>query len=360
MMSTCIHIDGARGGGQILRSALSLSAFTGRPFVIEAIRAGRKRDGLLRQHLTAVRAAATICAAEVCGAELGSRSLRFAPGPVLPGSYRFAVGSAGSACLVLQTVLPPLLLAREPSTLRLEGGTHNPLAPPYPFLDRVFFPLLEQMGVGIARTLERPGFYPAGGGAFEVGVRPAAALKPLALCERGALRRLSAEAQVANLSHGIATRQLAIVRQALQLEPDQLSLRTPEADGPGNALFLLAEFEHASELVTGFGMPGQRAEQIAHGACRDMQSYLRAGLPVGEHLADQLLIPFALAGAGSFRTLALSDHARTNIEVIESFLPVRFELARELPGQLTVRVGSADPGACILEHAQPRTVLGPL
>src|SRR5262245_42204365 len=159
-MTDLLHIDGSIGGGQILRSSLALSALTGRPFVIDQIRKKRERPGLMRQHLTAVRAAAQICAAEVMGGELGSTRVGFRPGKVRAGSYRFSVGSAGSAGLVLQTVLPPLMAADAPSELVFEGGTHNPLAPPYPFLDRVFFPLLARMGVGVERELVRAGFYP--------------------------------------------------------------------------------------------------------------------------------------------------------------------------------------------------------
>ena len=197
-MSGLVHVDGSIGGGQILRTALSLSALTGKPFVIEHIRKKRNRPGLMRQHLTAVRATAQICGAELVGAELGSTELEFRPGPVQPGAYHFSIGTAGSACLVLQTVLPPLMVAAQPSQLTFEGGTHNPLAPPYPFLDRVFFPVLERQGVEIARSLERVGFYPAGGGLFHVNVQPIPRLGMLSLCERGKRRRLWAEAQATN------------------------------------------------------------------------------------------------------------------------------------------------------------------
>lgn len=337
-MSELVHVDGALGGGQILRSALSLSALTGRPFVIDQIRRRRERPGLMRQHLTAVRAAAQICDAEVLGAELGATRVEFRPREVRAGDYRFAVGSAGSACLVLQTVLPPLLLAPRPSQLAFEGGTHNPLAPPYPFLDRVFFPLLERMGVSLGRSLTRAGFYPAGGGAFEVRIEPAAALRPFDLTERGALCALTAEAHVANLPHHIATRELAVVKQRLALDDADLHLRTPEADGPGNVLLLFAEHAHARELVVGFGEHGTRAERVAERACKAMQAYLQADAPVGEHLADQLLIPLAMAGGGSFRSQRLSEHARANLHVIQQFLPVCFVLAQGPNETVTVAI----------------------
>ncbi len=315
-MQELVHIDGSVGGGQILRSALSLSALTGRAFVIDHIRKRRDRPGLMRQHLTAVRAVAEICGAEVLRGELGSTRLEFRPGPVRAGSYHFAISTAGSACLVLQTVLPPLMVASQPSELSFEGGTHNPLAPPYPFLDRVFLPVVERMGVGLARSLERPGFYPAGGGKFQLRVEPCAQLAHFNLIERGARLGLRAEAHIANLPHHIATRELSVVKRQLSLDDHDLHLRTPDAHGPGNVLLLIAEYEHANEMVIGFGEHAVRAERVAERACRAMADYLRASAPVGEHLADQLLIPLAMAGGGSFRALTLSDHARTNIRFI--------------------------------------------
>lgn len=151
------------GGGQILRTALSLSIVTGESFRIEKIRAGRKKPGLLRQHLTAVQAAAKISGAKIEGADLGSQQLTFKPGKVQPGDYSFAVGTAGSATLVLQTILPALIIGSKPSTLTLEGGTHNPHAPPFDFLQKTFLPILNKMGSKVSAKLERPGFYPAGG-----------------------------------------------------------------------------------------------------------------------------------------------------------------------------------------------------
>lgn len=182
-----IKMDGSQGegGGQILRSALSLSLCTGQAFRIENIRARRKKPGLLHQHLTAVLAARAVGGAEVVGAELGSQTLEFRPGKVRPGRHRFAVGTAGSATLVFQTILPPLMTADGPSFIELEGGTHNPLAPPFDFLTGSFLPLIERMGAAVQGRLERPGFYPAGGGRFEASIEPAGSLGRLELMERG-------------------------------------------------------------------------------------------------------------------------------------------------------------------------------
>src|SRR5688572_16449750 len=191
MPPSLITIDGSmgEGGGQVLRTSLALSLVTGKPFRIEKIRAGREKPGLLRQHLTAVNAAAAVGGAHVEGAALGSRELDFRPGPAKPGEYRFAVGTAGSATLVLQAVLPALLTARGASTLVLEGGTHNPFAPPFDFLDKAFLPLLRRMGARVEVALERPGFYPAGGGRFQVRVEPVERLERLDLPSRGDAKR---------------------------------------------------------------------------------------------------------------------------------------------------------------------------
>src|SRR5580704_3876555 len=200
-MADIIQIDGSigEGGGQILRTALGLSMVTGQPFRIEKIRAGRDKPGLLRQHLTAVNAAAAICGASVEGAAISSRELSFSPGKVKPGEYTFSIGSAGSTTLVLQTVLPALLTANGPSSLTLEGGTHNPHAPPIDFLEKAFLPLINRMGPAVNVTLERAGFYPAGGGRVAVKIRPAAKLSPLEIPERGEIKRRAAKAVVAAL-----------------------------------------------------------------------------------------------------------------------------------------------------------------
>ena len=185
-----IVIDGSagEGGGQILRSSLALSLVTGKPFRIENIRAGRTKPGLLRQHLTALAAATQIGKAKVEGAVLGSKIVSFTPRGVTPGDYHFAVGTAGSATLVLQTVLPALMLASGPSTLVLEGGTHNPSAPPFDFISKAFLPILNRMGPCIKVELERYGFYPAGGGRFRVSINPAAQLSPIDLLTCGESR----------------------------------------------------------------------------------------------------------------------------------------------------------------------------
>jgi RNA 3'-terminal phosphate cyclase (ATP) len=225
-MTGWITIDGSQGegGGQILGTALALSLVTGRPFRIEGIRAGRQKPGLLRQHLTAVRAAAEVSMAKVSGADLGARALSFEPSNVRGGEYRLAVGTAGSATLVLQAVLPALLTARESSRLTLEGGTHNPYAPPFDFLAKTFLPILRRMGASVEVRLETYGFYPAGDGRFTVAIEPCAKLGHLSLLDRGATQ-MNARAIVASLSEDIAKRELSIVRERLGLDRGSVEWR---------------------------------------------------------------------------------------------------------------------------------------
>lgn len=317
-----ITIDGSQGegGGQILRTALALSLVSGRPFTIDKIRARREKPGLMRQHLTAVEAAAKIGNARVEGAALRSSKLVFHPGQVVPGDYTFAIGTAGSVTLVLQTVLPPLLMAGGPSRLTLEGGTHNPFAPPFDFLQKAFLPLLNRMGAQVTAELDRPGFYPAGGGRFRVEIAPAP-LQRVDIPERGPIRRRVARALVSNLPRNIAERELAIIEKKLDCDEYRVE-QVPNARGPGNVVLVEIESEHITEVFTGFGERGKPAETVAEEVVNDARAYLAAGVPVGECLADQLLIPMALAGGGSFTTLSLSRHTKTNAEVIRLFLDV--------------------------------------
>lgn len=336
-----IVIDGRQGegGGQILRSALALSILTQKPFRIVNIRAGRKKPGLMRQHLTAVQAAAQVSAAEVRGAEIASQELTFAPATVAPGKYYFSIGTAGSTTLVLQTVLPPLLTAAAPSTLVLEGGTHNMAAPPFDFLQKIFLPVINRMGPRVNISLQRPGFYPAGGGQFTAEIHPAAHLSPLDILERGAILSQKAVAVVANLPRHIAERELAVIQKELRFKPSDLAVVEIETSrGPGNVVTIEIQSEHITEVFSGFGQRGVRAEEVARQAAAETRSYLNAGAPVGPHLADQLLLPFALAGGGSFITQELSEHSKTNIAVIQKFLDAGISVESIFERQWLVRV----------------------
>ena len=322
-----IKIDGMRGegGGQILRTSLALSMITGKPFKMTAIRSRRKKPGLLRQHLTAVRAAAEVCGAEVEGDEINSTSLLFRPGPVAAGNFHFKIGSAGSATLVLQTVLPALISASEKSTLVIEGGTHNMMAPPFDFIEKAFLPLINKIGPQIAAKLLSWGFYPAGGGRIEVEINPSAELKSLVLKKRGELRSKRCRAILSSLPSVVGERELSHVGKKLTWSESDLILeKVPNPRGPGNILLFELDFDGLTEVVASFGEKNKAAEKVASIGVTDVRRFLTSDAAVGEYLADQLLIPMALAG-GEFTCTCLSSHTLTNIGVIQEFLEVDFQ-----------------------------------
>jgi RNA 3'-terminal phosphate cyclase (ATP) len=338
-----IVIDGSQGegGGQVLRTSLALSLITGSPFRIENMRAKRAKPGLLRQHLTAVNAAATIGDASAEGATLGSMSLTFAPKAARPGTYRFAIGTAGSTMLVLQTILLPLALAGGSSEIAIEGGTHNPASPPFDFMQQAFLPLLRRMGLEIELELIRPGFYPAGGGEIRVRISPVTRLLPLEIGSRGEMTTKCVRAVVANLPITIAQREVQTVAEELGWSEDCLQAETLAGSiGPGNTVSIIAGFENVTDVFTAFGQRGVRAEQVAHQAAQEAKRYIESGAAIGEHLADQLLLPISLAVSGSFTTTPLSGHSTTGIEIIRRFLSVRTEV--ELVGDDVVRVTIGD------------------
>ena len=336
-----IEIDGSdgEGGGQILRTSLGLSLLTGQPLRLVRIRAGREKPGLMRQHLTAVLAAAEIGAARVSGAELGSLELQFEPQAVRAGKYHFEIGTAGSTGLVLQTILPALLAAQGESEIELEGGTHNPLAPPFEFLVRSFVPILRSMGARIELALDRHGFYPAGGGLMRARIVGGHGLRPIQLLERGAVLARRARVLIARLPLAIAERELERVRHRLGWSAAECQVDEVESNGPGNALSLELECAHATEIATAFGEKSVSARAVSDKAANELQAYLATDAPVGQHLADQLLIPLALAGSGSLLTLPPTLHTRTNALIVQRFLPVEIEIqaAGERAARIDVR-----------------------
>ena len=345
-----IEIDGSKGegGGQILRTALSLSVVTGKPFAIRNIRARRAKPGLMRQHLTAVKAAAEISGARVEGAEVGATALAFRPGPVKAGDYVFRIGSAGSTGLVLQTVLLPLALAGGTSSVIIEGGTHNMQAPPYEFLDRAFLPLVRRAGFDVSAELRRPGFYPAGGGEVEADIVPPGddGLRPFDLLSRGEARERHAECLAPGIARHVMTRELETLGTAMGWSGEQLRFGSVRQDeGPGNALIATLAHAEVTEVFTAFGEKSLSAEQVAHGLVGDLRAFLRSDAAVGPHLADQLALLLALgtwqSGRGAaFTCSELTQHTRTNCAVIERFLPVRFAITESRQAS-TVQVSPA-------------------
>jgi RNA 3'-terminal phosphate cyclase (ATP) len=317
-----IDIDGSlgEGGGQILRTALAAAIITRTPVRMHSIRARRKKPGLLRQHLTAVQAAIAVGGARVEGASLGSSELLFEPSAICHGRHRFAVGTAGSATLVLQTVMWPLLVEPGESEVIVEGGTHNPLAPPFEFLAHVLVPRLRAMGAELELHLEAAGFYPAGGGKVRLRVAGGRSLRPVEWLERGPIREERAVAILSNLPTHVARRELDVVRERLGLREHALEVRNLPTPGPGNALEIVAEFPDGCEIVTAFGEKGRPAEAVAEHAVDEYVRWRDADVPVGEHLADQLLMPLAIAGGGAFFTCTPTEHTRTNAELVQRML----------------------------------------
>jgi RNA 3'-terminal phosphate cyclase (ATP) len=337
-----IVVNGAQGegGGQIFRSTLTLSMCLGKAVRIENTRAGRSKPGLLRQHLTCLRAAQSICGAQITGDELGSTVVTFIPGEVKAGNYRFSVGSAGSTTLVFQTVLLPLLKAEGESELTLEGGTHNGLAPSYEFIEKCFVPLMASLGYRIETELDRYGFYPAGGGAWRARIFPSKDINKLKLLEAGRLEQKSALAISANIPEHVCDRELKRIGKKEGWFESKLEKRLVRSAGPGNILSLTLEMENVKEVFEALGDHGVKAERVADKAYSQMKRYLEAGVPVGEYLADQLLLPLVLGKGGCFRTLKPSQHLLTNIEVVGLLSDAEIKLSELGTDKWDVRVST--------------------
>ena len=340
-----IEIDGAKGegGGQIVRSSLALSAITGKPFTILNVRAGRKKPGLKRQHVTCVKAAAEICDASVDGAILGSNHLTFFPSKLKSDEYHFKIGTAGSAPLVAQTVLPALMLAEGPSKIIVEGGTHNPMAPCYDYLERVYFPQVQKMGPQINANLKAYGFYPAGGGKIEITIAPVERLNGLELVGEFGKYSPKVTAIVSSLPAHIGEREVDTIRRKMgwsQKCTEVIEVKKPK--GPGNAVLIELIGKNVTEIFFALGERGVRAEQVAKNALKETKRFLACNVPVGEHLADQLLLPMGLAaehGATSqFKTVPLSDHSQTHKDLLKMFLDVSIESEETGESQVLVTV----------------------
>lgn len=327
-----IEIDGSfgEGGGQVVRTSLSLSAITGEPVRITNVRANRSKPGLLRQHLTALNAIAEICGGRCVGAELGSSEISLYPGSIKPGEYAFSVGSAGSANLVLQTVLPVLLHAKVPSKVTVQGGTHNPASPPADFLLECFLPALKKLGHQAEGNLSAYGFYPAGGGELSVDVCGGAPSDRVDWRERGPELSRQLEVVLSNIPGDVAKRELKTASEGLDMDLDaNCKFSYPKSAGPGNALIGRLNYDLGTVMFVEFGEKGVTAEQVAKRLVKQMKSFIASGAAVDHHLADQLMLPLALAKGGVFTTTRPSLHSRTNADVIHRFTgkAIRFEEA---------------------------------
>ncbi|MBC8333046.1 MAG: RNA 3'-terminal phosphate cyclase [Anaerolineae bacterium] len=330
-----IQIDGSygEGGGQILRSALTLSLLSGLPLRVINIRAGRSKPGLRPQHLAAVRAAAAISAAQVEGAEIGSMGLKFQPGPVSAGKYYFDVGTAGATTLVLQTIFLPLSFAPNRSVVTITGGTHVPWSPCFHYLDEHWLPFMRQMGFEATLTLERPGFNPQGGGVLRAQIEPVTEISPLSINQRGKLKQIRGLSAVVGLPREIAKRQRLRVVARLGSKFPLNDIRIAEIKAPtkGTFIALMAEFERGQACYCALGAPGKRAEAVADEVAEAIESFMQIDGAVDRYLADQLLLPMALArGKSMLRTERVTQHLLTNAWVIEQFSAARIVIQGKL------------------------------
>ncbi|MBN2020299.1 MAG: RNA 3'-terminal phosphate cyclase [Sedimentisphaerales bacterium] len=328
-----VHIDGSfgEGGGQVLRTGLTLAAITGRGLHIDNIRANRPKPGLGKQHLACVEAACKICNAGCSGDKIGSTKLDFTPGGVAAGNYNFVIGSAGSASLVIQTVLPVLFFADKPSTVTVTGGTHNPWAPPFDFLKESYLPGIAGMGFKADCKLLRFGFYPAGGGEIVFKVQPKRTDEgnPPDLCEPMAGPKISAKIYTSRLPVQIAQKQHKLLLDTgLDFEAIE-NINVTDSVSAGNCVVVRITDKKRTIVFTGFGSRGKPSEKVINEVVTQARDFLNSGAAIDSHLADQLLIYMAMQRAGKFTTNRLSKHLTTNMEVIKKFLPVSFVVEKE-------------------------------
>ena len=328
-----VFVDGGmgEGGGQILRTSLALACITGRNLHIENIRAARRKPGLAKQHLICVRAACEICGGKCEGAAIGSQVLDFQPGPIRSGDFSFDIGSAGSTSLVIQTILPALFLADKLLTVTVTGGTHNPWAPPFDFLDETFLPAIGTAGFDADCKLEKYGFFPAGGGKIALNVRPRQE-KPnqtIDFCQPAENIQNHARIYTAKLPAHIAQRQKKLLGQSRLKFTNIEHIEVIDSDGPGNCIMLRLCNSHRTTVFTAFGKRGKPSEKVVGEVVSLSEDFLSSGAAVDRFSADQLLIYMAISKSGCYTTNDLTTHLTTNIETIKKFLPVNFIIEQQ-------------------------------
>ncbi len=342
-----IEIDGSHGegGGQILRTALSLSCLTGRPFRIVNIRKGRKKPGLMPQHLVSVRAAKAISGADVSGDREGSVELVFSPRPVRGGDLSLDVGTAGSTLLVLQTILPALLFAGRETVVTIRGGTHVPFSPSYHYAAFVLLPMLRRIGVDLSLDIRSYGFYPKGGGEIRAGILPVKEIRPIRLPDRGKVQAVKGWSGAGNLPVSIAVRQRDAALDALQRRlasdafPVDFEVLSVPTTGQGTFLFLTVETENAVAGFASLGERGKRAEDVGKEAAKALAEHVLSGAALDPHLPDQLALYLAICGEGSFMTTSrLTEHLATNLWTIGRFREFSTSIEGEIGGPGAVRI----------------------
>jgi len=339
-----IRIDGSfgEGGGQILRTALSLSCITGSSLNIFNIRKGRKKPGLMPQHQTCVNAISEICNAEVSGNAIGSTELTFVPRKIRPGDYFFDIKTAGSSSLVIQTLLPALIFSDGISRITIKGGTHVPSSPSYNYISEVFIPLLHRIGIKMETSINKYGFYPKGGGEVSFKIFPCEKIKRLNVVNRGELLSITGYSAVANLPLHIAERQKNSVIQDLSPLSANIDILEVTSFGQGTFVFLKGAYEN---ILTGFsalGERGKRAEDVGREAASIFKDFNNSSACLDPHLADQIVIYLSLAQEGStFTTSRITQHLLTNLWVIEKFLNIRYEIDGRMDSEGIVKIKTA-------------------
>lgn len=344
--SGTVRIDGSygEGGGQIIRTCLSLAALTGRAFEVVNVRAGRPKPGLQAQHLTAVQSTAQICGAHAEGAHIGSSSFLFAPqhSPI-SGQYNFEVGTAGATTLIAQTLVLPLSCAQGKSHVQISGGTHVPFAPVADYLESVYLELLRRLGMSATSHYEAAGYYPKGGGKLVLEIDPSAEIRPVNLVHRGRLLRLSARIITSRLPEHVGRRGALAVQEFMRsaghdVETEQIN---PPSCAPGAAVFIQAECEGGIAGFSALGQVGKPMERVARDACQEFLAWWESGAPCDERLADQLVLPMAFAsGISRWVTRRVTDHLRTVVWVVEQFLPVSIGIEERADGLAEIAVRS--------------------
>ena len=335
-----IEIDGGfgEGGGQIVRTALSLSLVTGKSFHIHNLRAKREKPGLRPQHLAAVKAALKVSGSQAEGDAIGSRELIFSPAPARAGHYRIDIGTAGSTTLVFQTLLPALLQQKRESILEITGGTHNPKSPCFDFIAECFLPLLRLLGIDVEAELLRYGFYPRGGGQVRFKIKPCKG-KPLTISAPAQWEHPTAQILLAGLEAHIAERERDELAERMGISPDQIELKfLPNDQGPGNAILLKYSSGERVEIFTGYGEKGKRAERVAQEVAREGKNFSRSPAQLDPHLSDQILIYLALGPGGEFTGSELSSHFHTNLQIISEFLPIQAQIHAPAADLHTIKI----------------------